>query len=155
MNLNDIVQAWRAVDRAYVDKQFNGQSWFRVRETYLKQEKMRDREETYAAIRKLLASLGDPFTRFLEPEQYAQLKRGTSGSVTGVGVEVAFSQKGTQPPQLMVRSTLAQCAHGSALGHVRCTPSQCAQEDCGCMDHRASLECQHTNLQGHESERAS
>ncbi len=23
-------QAWRAVDRAYVDKGFNGQSWFRV-----------------------------------------------------------------------------------------------------------------------------
>jgi hypothetical protein len=26
-----IPQAWRAVDRAYVDKSFNGQSWFRVR----------------------------------------------------------------------------------------------------------------------------
>lgn len=24
-------QAWRAVDRAYYDKSFNGQSWFRVR----------------------------------------------------------------------------------------------------------------------------
>ena len=24
-------QAWRAVDRAYVDKTFNGQSWFKVR----------------------------------------------------------------------------------------------------------------------------
>lgn len=25
------MQAWRAVDRAYVDKTFNGQSWFKVR----------------------------------------------------------------------------------------------------------------------------
>eukprot|EP00877_Chromochloris_zofingiensis_P014579 jgi/Chrzof1/9375/Cz04g00150.t1 len=24
------LEAWRAVDRAYVDKNFNGQSWFRV-----------------------------------------------------------------------------------------------------------------------------
>ena len=24
------LEAWRAVDRAYVDKTFNGQSWFRV-----------------------------------------------------------------------------------------------------------------------------
>ena len=24
------LEAWRAVDRAYVDKSFNGQSWFRV-----------------------------------------------------------------------------------------------------------------------------
>lgn len=24
------LEAWRAVDRAYVDKSFNGQSWFKV-----------------------------------------------------------------------------------------------------------------------------
>ncbi len=28
-------QAWRAVDRAYVDKNFNDQSWFRVSEFML------------------------------------------------------------------------------------------------------------------------
>ena len=93
------------MDRAYVDKDFNGQSWFRVRETYLKQENMRSRDETYTAIKKLLASLGDPFTRLLEPEQYDQLRRGTSGSVTGVGLEVAFSMAAgaKEAPQLMVR----------------------------------------------------
>jgi C-terminal processing protease CtpA/Prc len=36
-----------------------------VREQALKQERMGDREETYAAIRKMLALLNDPFTRFL------------------------------------------------------------------------------------------
>lgn len=89
-----------------MDKDFNGQSWFRVREKYLKQEPMGTQEETYKAIKKLLASLDDPFTRFLDPGQYDQLKRGTSGSVTGVGLEVTFAQKaGTkEPPQLMVRS---------------------------------------------------
>ena len=45
------LEAWRAVDRAYVDKSFNGQSWFRVRESYLKQQAMTSREETYTAIR--------------------------------------------------------------------------------------------------------
>jgi hypothetical protein len=25
------LEAWRAVDRAYVDKKFNGQNWFKVR----------------------------------------------------------------------------------------------------------------------------
>lgn len=29
------LEAWRAVDRAYVDKSFNGQSWFKVRRTML------------------------------------------------------------------------------------------------------------------------
>lgn len=36
-----------------------------VREKALKEEPMGDREETYAAIRKTLALLNDPFTRFL------------------------------------------------------------------------------------------
>lgn len=51
------LEAWRAVDRAYVDKGFNGQTWFRVREQFLKAERMDSREQTYAAIRKLLATL--------------------------------------------------------------------------------------------------
>lgn len=34
------LEAWRAVDRAYVDRSFNGQSWFRYRETALKKETM-------------------------------------------------------------------------------------------------------------------
>lgn len=96
------MQAWRAVDRAFVDKSFNGQSWFRLREQYLRNEPMRDREETYAAIRKMLATLDDPFTRFLDASRYAQLKRGASGAVTGVGLEVAFSQAKDRAGQLLV-----------------------------------------------------
>ncbi|GIL83722.1 hypothetical protein Vretimale_10517 [Volvox reticuliferus] len=87
------LEAWRAVDRAYVDKDFNGQSWFRVRETFLKKEPFESRAETYDAIRKLLASLDDPFTRFLEPARLTELRRGTQkSSVTGVGLEVTFSE---------------------------------------------------------------
>ncbi len=54
---------------------------------------MNSTKETYAAIRKALATLDDPFTRFLEPTQYAALRRGTAGSVTGVGLEVGFDTK--------------------------------------------------------------
>ncbi|GLC45453.1 hypothetical protein PLESTB_000616700 [Pleodorina starrii] len=86
------LEAWRAVDRAYVDKGFNGQSWFRVREAFLKKESFESRPQTYDAIRKLLASLDDPFTRFLEPSRLVQLRGGTQkSSVTGVGLEVTFT----------------------------------------------------------------
>lgn len=45
---------------------------------------MGSREETHAAVRALLASLGDPFTRFLDPGQYAALRwvRGRGGART-------------------------------------------------------------------------
>ena len=84
-------EAWRAVDKAYVDKSFNGgSSWLRRKEVALKKEPMGSRPETYAAIRKLLESLDDPFTRLLEPERYEALLGGASGSVTGVGLEIAY-----------------------------------------------------------------
>jgi len=85
------VEAWRAVDKAYVDRTFNGgTSWLRRKEAALKKEPMGSRPETYAAIGKLLATLDDPFTRLLEPERYDALLRGASGSVTGVGLEIAY-----------------------------------------------------------------
>jgi C-terminal processing protease CtpA/Prc len=61
-----------------------------LRERYLKEVRMDNREETYNAIRSAIAVLDDPFTRFLEPQQYAALKRRSSGAVTGVGLEVGF-----------------------------------------------------------------
>lgn len=68
------LEAWRTIDRAYVDKTFNGQSWFRYRENALRNEPMNTREETYMAIRKMLATLDDPFTRFLAPEKFKSLR---------------------------------------------------------------------------------
>lgn len=85
------LEAWRAVDRAYVDKSFNGQTWFRVREMALKKEPMTDRQQTYDAIRRMVALLDDPFTRFLEPQRYAAMRRGNAGTLTGVGLEVGYS----------------------------------------------------------------
>ncbi|KAI8537777.1 hypothetical protein RHMOL_Rhmol09G0051000 [Rhododendron molle] len=40
------LEAWRTIDRAYVDKTFNGQSWFRYRENALRMEPMNTRQET-------------------------------------------------------------------------------------------------------------
>ena len=92
------LEAWRAVDRAYVDKTFNGQSWFRVRENTLKKKSLLTREDTHAEIKSMLASLDDPFTRFLYPDQYKALKGSTSGDVTGVGLEVSFSSVSSRKP---------------------------------------------------------
>ncbi|XVF66364.1 hypothetical protein PTKIN_Ptkin10aG0029900 [Pterospermum kingtungense] len=84
------LEAWRTIDRAYIDKTFNGQSWFRYRENALRNEPMNNREETYMAIRKMLATLNDPFTRFLEPEKFKSLQSGTQGALTGVGLSIGY-----------------------------------------------------------------
>ncbi|KAL3506281.1 hypothetical protein ACH5RR_031663 [Cinchona calisaya] len=84
------LEAWRTIDRAYVDKTFNGQSWFRYRENALLNEPMTTRGETYAAIRKMIATLDDPFTRFLEPEKFKSLRSGTQSALTGVGLSIGY-----------------------------------------------------------------
>jgi len=119
------LEAWRAVDRAYVDKSFNGQAWFRYRETTVKNAAMDTREETYSAIRTMLATLAraryasphqpliraarpqnDPFTRFLTPEQLEALQGATSGSLTGVGLELAPAAGGSGVVRSLLLATL-------------------------------------------------
>lgn len=86
-------EAWRTVNRAYLDDSFNHQNWWWVRERSLRRG-LGDREETYGVIREMLASLGDPFTRFLNPEQYRSLQTNTSGALTGVGLQIALDGEG-------------------------------------------------------------
>ncbi|KGF73767.1 carboxyl-terminal protease [Neosynechococcus sphagnicola sy1] len=82
-------EAWRIVDRAYVDDTFNQHNWWQVRQQALKQP-LGDREAAYAAIQTMLASLDDPFTRLLRPDQYRSLQTSTSGELTGVGLQIAL-----------------------------------------------------------------
>ena len=81
-------EAWRIVNRAYLDDSFNGQNWWFVRQEALKQS-LPTRTATYDAIDSMLASLGDPFTRLLHPDQYKSLQVSTSGELTGVGLQIS------------------------------------------------------------------
>ncbi|MCD9639197.1 Carboxyl-terminal-processing peptidase 2, chloroplastic [Datura stramonium] len=102
------LEAWRTIDRAYIDKTFNGQSWFRYREDALRNEPMNTRQETYAAIKKMIATLDDPFTRFLEPEKFKSLRvwqSGTQNALTGVGLSIGYpTGKSESAPGLVVIS---------------------------------------------------
>lgn len=82
-------QAWKIVSQAYLDDSFNHQNWWALREKTL-QQRLDNREATYAAIQKMLASLDDPFTRLLKPSQYRSLQVNTSGELSGVGLQIAL-----------------------------------------------------------------
>lgn len=95
-------EAWRAVSRAYLDESFNDQNWWGLREKALKKP-FRDREATYDAIRQMLSTLDEPFTRFLPPEQYRSLRANTAGELTGVGLQIGLD---AQSEQLVVIAPL-------------------------------------------------
>ncbi|MDX2098393.1 MAG: PDZ domain-containing protein [Leptolyngbyaceae cyanobacterium bins.59] len=82
-------EAWRVINRAYVDNTFHHQNWSQVRQQIL-QRPLNNREEAYTAIQEMLATLDDPFTRLLRPDQYRSLQTSTSGELTGVGLQIAL-----------------------------------------------------------------
>lgn len=80
-------EVWKIVDRSYVDDSFNHQNWWLVRQKSL-EKPLDSRDDTYSAIQKMLATLDDPFTRLLKPDQYRSLQTNTSGELTGVGLQI-------------------------------------------------------------------
>ncbi|MEO1209278.1 MAG: carboxyl-terminal processing protease CtpA [Cyanobacteria bacterium J06638_20] len=80
-------EAWRIVDRAYVDSSFNHQNWWLVRQRALRKP-LDNRDATYNAIQTMLALLDDPYTRLLRPDQYRSLQTSTSGELNGVGLQI-------------------------------------------------------------------
>ncbi len=96
-------EVWRIVNRAYVDETFNHQNWWVVRQKAL-QQPLNTRQDTYTAIAQMLKTLDDPFTRFLDPEQYKSLQVNTSGELTGVGLQIALEP---QTKVLLVISPIA------------------------------------------------
>src|SRR6476646_5014682 len=84
--VNDV---WRIVNRSYVDESFNHQNWRSLRQQILSRP-LDNREAAYETIQQMLASLNDPFTRLLRPDQYRSLQTNTSGELTGVGLQIAL-----------------------------------------------------------------
>jgi carboxyl-terminal processing protease len=80
---------WQIVNRSYVDGNFNNQNWYRVRKQF-NSRRFNSREETYGGIQEMLASLDDPFTRLLPPDQFKTMQTSTSGALTGVGLQIAI-----------------------------------------------------------------
>ncbi len=87
-----VAEVWRIVNRTYLDDSFNHQNWAAIRQKTLSTP-LPDLNTAYTAIGKMLKSLDDPFTRFLDPEQYRSLQVNTSGELTGVGLQIALNQE--------------------------------------------------------------
>ena len=86
-----LTNVWQIVNRSYVDAGFNHQNWYKVRRQFVNR-KFNRREDTYAAISQMLATLDDPFTRLLEPDKFKSMQTSTTGELTGVGLQIAVDE---------------------------------------------------------------
>ncbi len=80
-------QAWQIVNREYVDGSFNRTDWQATRKSLL-EKNYTSSEQAYEALREALDKLNDPYTRFLDPEQFQALTNQTAGEMSGVGMQL-------------------------------------------------------------------
>ncbi|GAB4139691.1 MAG: S41 family peptidase [Cyanobacteria bacterium J069] len=85
-------EAWQIVNREYVDSSFNQVDWLAVRQELLSAS-YGSREEAYAALRRALQRLQDPYTRFMDPRQFEVLTSQTSGELSGVGIRLQADEQ--------------------------------------------------------------
>ena len=89
-----IDQVWQIVYRDYLDSSgdYDERSWRQLRSKLLKKS-FAGNAESYEAIRGMLASLNDPYTRFLDPKQFKEMRIDTSGELMGVGIQLSLDTK--------------------------------------------------------------
>ena len=83
-----IDEVWQLIDRNYVDGTFNQTDWQAIRQDYLNRP-YSSKEQAYTAIREMLGKLNDPYTRFMDPQEFKNMQIDTSGELTGVGIQLA------------------------------------------------------------------
>ena len=79
---------WKIVNRKYYDPSNNSQDWMKWRYKY--EHKLKTKEDAYVAIDTMLASLNDPYTRFLQPKEFSEETQSIKGSLKGIGTQIGI-----------------------------------------------------------------
>ena len=86
-------QAWQIVFRDYLDTtgKYNADQWRKLRRDLLAKS-YGNPKEAYEAIRGMLGTLNDPYTRFLDPREFKEMQIDTSGELSGVGIQLSLDK---------------------------------------------------------------
>ncbi len=85
-------KVWQIINGDYVDATFNQVDWRAVRTEYLGRDYSTP-DDAYKAIQEMLDRLNDPYTRFMNPEEFRNMQIDTSGELTGVGIQIAKDEE--------------------------------------------------------------
>ena len=92
-------EVWKLINSRFVDEDKNGQDWRIWRNRYDKV--LEDETDSYVAIESMLASLDDRYTRFLDPEEFAEEGRSIKAQLFGIGIQI-----GSRGDKLLVISPI-------------------------------------------------
>lgn len=78
--------SWQVVKNEYYDPNFNDQYWLRWKNHY--RGKIKTSDDVKVAIDTMLASLNDPYSRYLNKEEFSQQNVSIVSKISGIGVNI-------------------------------------------------------------------
>lgn len=82
---------WVLIDAKYVDRSVNTSEWSRWRHKY--DNSIKNDADAKVAIETMLASLNDPYTRYLDIEEFKDENDSIKGSLKGIGVQIGVKDE--------------------------------------------------------------
>ena len=92
-----IDQVWQIIYRDFLDysEKFNVNDWIELRKEILS-NKYLDNDDAYIVIKDMLTKLDDPYTRFLDPKEFNEMRIDTTGELMGVGIQISLDEATNQ-----------------------------------------------------------
>lgn len=66
------------------------ETWNQMEANFLETEAFDIQSQVYGAVRGLVDSLGDPYTNFMDPDEYHEFNESMSGEFEGIGAEIGY-----------------------------------------------------------------
>ncbi|SRR5579875_140287 len=83
-------RVWEIIHDTYYDPHYNGQNWSRWEHRY--DGKLKTSADEYKAIDTMLTSLGDRYTRFLNPQAFKEENEQIAAKLYGIGIQMGYDR---------------------------------------------------------------
>ena len=111
-------RTWRVISKEYYEPSLNHQNWNRWRSRY--QGKIKTQEDAKIAIDTMIASLDEPYTRFMSKKEFEELTTSITSKIYGIGVNIYSNSGKTEIFNVMpgTPADFAQLKQGDIITHV-------------------------------------
>ena len=111
-------RTWRVISKEYYEPSLNHQNWNRWRTRY--QGKIKTQEDAQVAIDTMIASLDEPYTRFMSKKEFEELTTSITSKIYGIGVNIYSHSGKTEIFNVMpgTPADFAQLKQGDIITHV-------------------------------------
>lgn len=111
-------RTWKVINKEYYEPGFNHQNWYRWKARY--QNKIKTEDDAKVAIDSMIASLDEPYTRFMTQKDFEELTTSITSKIYGIGVNIYSKSGKTEIFNVMpgTPADFAQLKQGDIITHV-------------------------------------